>query len=151
MWKYMEGHLNFYHTRMPNLRGVDNGCTQKASINTSIGYCKWTSSHFINWNSSIICLLCKSVDFLLYLSKVHLFSITDNRNYKALDIIGMKHEGIAIKKSLQGYHLRSSMIKWNFNKVTEVERKWNPTRNAGLQHFFFSYLFVHEIPNGNFS
>lgn len=66
------------------LRGVDDGGTQKASIDTAVWYCEWASSHLVDWYRSIICLLSQGVYFLLYVSKIHLLCISDNWNNKTL-------------------------------------------------------------------
>lgn len=67
-----------------DLRRVDDGGTYKASINSTIGYCKCTSSHLIDRKTSLIRLLCKGIDLLLYLSTIHLISIANNWHDKAL-------------------------------------------------------------------
>ena len=64
---------------------VDDWGTQQASIDTTIGYCEWATSHLIDRYGAIICLPCKSVNRLLYISKVHSVGIADHWNDKSLE------------------------------------------------------------------
>lgn len=70
--------------RSTNLRRIDDGSTQKTSIDTTIGYGKRSPSHLINWYSAIIGLLSKIIDLLLNLRKIHIFCIAENWNNKTL-------------------------------------------------------------------
>lgn len=63
---------------------INDRCTDKASINTTIWDGKGPSCHIVDGLCPLSCLLCKVVYTLLYVSKIHSIYIADNRHHKTL-------------------------------------------------------------------
>lgn len=127
-----------------NLWGVNNWGTQKASINSTIWYCEGTSGHFINWYGAISCLLSQSINLLFNLSKIHLFCIPNDWNYKPLQVIK-----VAQSLTLEGPRNNIILIKKfpcaALTKFISISRNYRNCNDFGMDkilHYPFNRLHV---------